>query len=1089
MHYKHLKQNIYTYLYIYVLLCYIIVVLYCNILYSSFSHFFKSSGMYPESVNRNEDALSRISVPHLNPYSPYSDSVVSNIKSQSGRSSAMTQNNENVELRNVNIPAVANLSGNLDSIPAFTLPQNRNYAREDFCSNDLLTKHSPSIKEMEKKIRSLESKMKKFRKLKKKINKNNSYRSINCKDDMLNSNLISVICKSVMEYYDEKKDVCFKNKHDIDSEKCTCNTKETKIQQLNKSNNTCKNIFSCKTENCNEKYQVCNTFCNKVENVTKTCKDIDISPGEHTLSVHKNTLFSDINTSSMFLNNTDDSDKREIDLHEKNTLHLPEVVSIEDDLATSHLSTDKICTNDTLLDKDNVETIDADNKTEIETVLSKDKNSTDHVDGKITKINTEKNEIKNESQNIHEAKVDEVFTSDNLLSKDTVKAIDADNKTEAEIVLSNNKNSTNHVDGQIIEINAEENEIKNKSQNIHEDKVDEVCVSDNLLSKDNIEIMDNEAETGTIFVSNEHSTDYSDGKINDINIEKNIITIEVQNIHADKVDETYASDNLLNKNNVEIIDMDNQIKTETISSHNENSTDSKIIDIKVETNEIKSKDQNIHKNEIGKIYTNNLLSKNNIKAIDMDNQTKIGRISLYKNKNSIDHADSKIIVVNSKESKIKRKDENICKSKVGDRLLKKLRNLKRKTQVNSPINKQESVESYSDHNSKYTELSKKSRIENEEESNDHSLKNNINLKRKLDTRVESINKPEDNKLCSDDYEPVKKLRIAHTRKTSDPELSIKKHDFTHSTVKNLVNLMVRKNNINQLVTSIRKDNLLIESKKSYIINEKCDEKNVKSIETNNVSGKCKDVLIEDTMNRRISTDKVIAKMSSNDKPDASCNNIANNTTNLKLKEFSIPLKTCIITQSKSSTLCKNSRCDRLTEALETIETKKDMTLTAELEHETLGNKGHDDHKKSEKNAISNRDRLNMLKATQNLSNNYSDMFDRITEVRQISLRDSSIVEDDCTDDNNMKESLNEIKNADKQEKTSINNKIIRVQTQRKNICVSQQDEGMKFNDVSEVKDESQSPMSQLNKYINQKRKQKYKLPRKQISYVSKITGM
>ncbi|XP_071632596.1 uncharacterized protein [Temnothorax longispinosus] len=1051
---------------------------------------------YPDSTNRmNEDALSRTSVPRPSSYSSYSDSIVDNSKFQSEQSSTMAQICENVELSNMDIlhiPIEASSPNNLGSIPTtLTLPQNSNYARENFCSDDLLVKHSSSIKEMEKKIQLLESRVKKFRRLKEKAC---CRCSKNCKDDIsLNTNLISIICKSMAEYYDEKKEACSRNKRNIDSEPCTCSMKKAKLnrrQQLHKSN-ACKNTCLCKIENRDEKYQLRDTFCNNTENAAKT---IDISQCEHTLSVHKNNLLSD--TSNTSLNDTDEFDKRELVSHEKSTLHSTEIASVEDSL-TSYLSADE-SVNDNSLDKDNVEAMDVDNKTGTETILFSDENYTDHTYSRIVEINAEENEMRN--------KVDEIYASvDNLLNKDDLKTIGMDNQTKTgTIFLSNAKHSTYHAAGKIVDINAEKNKIKNKGQYIHiKDKVGEIHASNNLLNKDNIKAsdIDNQTKTGTIFVSkNENSTDHADGKIVDINAERNKIN-KGQNIHKDKFGEIYASDNLLSKDNIEA----------------------------------------------------------------MDNQTITERTSLSKDENFINnHADSKIIDINAEENKMKRK--NIQKGKVIDikenRLLKKIRNLKRKTRASLPTNKHENIESYSDHSFEYNNLAKKSRIENEEGSGGRSLENSINdLKKKLNTRIESINKQEDNKLCSDDYEPVKKLRIAHTPKTSVSQLSINENNITHSTIRNIASLMTQKSNgIPQL--GIRKSNLLTKSKKSRTINEKCDEKNVK----------CNDVLIKDTNNRSISMDRVIGETSNNNgEPNVLHNNIANDSDDLE----SVPLILRLKVLSNSSILRKK---DRLTKALKTNKNKKEITPTANEDLETLGNKSHDDHKiskdvisngessvlhdrsnvseamqqikkeitptayedletlgnkshddhKISKDLISNgessvlhdrlnvseamrkikkeitptayedletlgnkshddykiskdviskcessvlHDRSNLLEATRNKNHNNSNVSDGATEVlRSPSLRDSGIIVDYTNDTNSTKESLDQIK-----EETCVNNE-------------TNGDKEIKFIDAThEVEEKLQTPKLQLIKYISQKRVKKYKMTRAQIEGVIKIT--
>jgi len=1115
----------------------------------------KFLGTYPGSTIRNEDAVFKmLSTSHLSLYSPYNDSIVGNLKSQSGRSSRMTPICENIELRNVDIshiPVITNLPSNLGSIPTeFTLSQNTSCAREDFCSDNLLTKHSSAIKEIEKRLRLLENKMKKFRRLKKKINTNSRCCCMNRNNDiLLNSNLISMIFKGAEKYFHEEKEACSKNERDIDSELCTCCTKNSQLRNRQHSNkcNAHKNTFSWKIENLDEKDQVRDTCCSKIENGTKAFDSLQF---EHTLSsVHKNNSYLDINTSNTSLNDIDETDKGEFVLQHQNTLHSAEVASVKNSLATSCLIADEIYVNNNFLSKDNVKVID---QTEVGRIfLSNDENSTDHTD---------------------------------------------------------------HTD-KIVDINAEKNKIKRKDQSKHKDKVSEIYISDNLLSKDTEAIVetivdtDNQKETKNIFLSNDKNSTDND-KI-DINTDK--IEIRRKSIHKDKICKIYASNNLLNKNNVETVDMDNKLETKTIFLSNENFIDDKVVDINIKDKiKVKRKGQNIYKNEIGKINTSdNLLNKDNIEA--RDNQTETETTSLSNNENSTDHTDSKIVDINVEKTKIKRKGQNIQKDKVGDRLLKKIRRLKRKTQANSRINKQKTIEPCSNHSSEYNELTKKPRTENGEKISNYPLNHIRNLKRNLDTQAESTNKQEDNKLCSDHYEPPKKLRIAHTPKTSILELNINEND-THCTIKNIATLVTRRKNNGNQQLNIKKINLLTESEKTHIRNKKCDEKDiVKSIETNDIDkkpvnekdldlmsaenclqnnispspvehvfefGKCDDVLIEDTINR--DTNRVIGDTLHGGESNVLHDNIAIDTTNDLEFENSIPLRTCIITRSK------DSKYKKLSVALEKIESKKEIMPTAELEYasKTLENKSHNDHNilkdtiSNEKSSILH-DRSNVLEATQNesrnsnistevprsplprdsgivedhindnnikvsldeiknikngeegmyvnnetigiqtiktrrrnvrasqrdkemkfidmshhveeyQSHNNNDISDEANEViRSPSPKDGDIIFESCINDNNVKESVNEIKNArNEREETCVNNETIEtIQTQNKNIRASLRDKETKFIDVSYHDDEkSQTPMSQLIEYINGNHKKKYKLSSKKIKYACKITG-
>ncbi|XP_018337044.1 PREDICTED: uncharacterized protein LOC108745405 [Trachymyrmex septentrionalis] len=1152
---------------------------------------------YPDFTNRNEDSLSKISpIPHLHPYSPCSDSIAGNIKSQSGRSSTTTQICENVELRNTDIshiPLVAKVPSNLNAIP--TLSQNRNCAREHFCSDDLLIKHSISIKKMKRKIRSLKSKMKKFRRLKKKINTNSRCCVMNHKDDVsLNSNLISLICKGVAEYFNEKKEACPKNERDIDSEKCTCCSKRTELKRR-QSCNAYKSMFS-EIEKFDENERVRGTYCDKTENATNIT---DVLQFNHTSknilsSVHKNS-YSNINISSISLNDI------EIDkefLHKQNTLHSVEVVPVENSFTMSRLSVDKLYVSNDILNKDNIDANDVDNQIETKTMfLFNNKKSLDHVDGRTVDINAEENKIKRKDEIIHKNKSSEICVNDNISSKDNIEDIDMDNQKIEMISLCKDGTFSDYTNDKIVDINAEENKIERKGQSVHKNQVgeiytkddflsnhsikaidmevenqtetrnisnnenstdngkivdinkesemkrksqsmhNEIYASDDLFGKNNVKAIDtdNQIETRTIFLSNDtNSTYHAYSKIIDVNAEENKIKTKDQNINEDKFDEIHASDNLLSKSNVETTDTDNQTETKTILlPNNENSTvNRKIIDINADKIEIKRKCQNIYKDELDQINTSdNILSEDNIEAVDRDIQTKTRMTSLSNNENSTDLAHSKNVVISVEKHNVMRKSQNIQKAKIGDRLLKNLRNLKRKKQPISRINKQENIKPYSDHNFENLELAKKPRIENEKEINDSSLNHIKNLKRNLDIQAESINKQTDDKLCSNHYE-LKKVRIAHTPKMPIHQLSVNRNNSTHCTIRNIATLAIRqKNNVNQQLNT-DKDNSLIESKKNPIMNKKYDEENiVKSIETNNIDerpinekdldlinaenslqnnditpysiniehvselAKCGDV-IEDTINKNISIDRVVGEtLNDSDESNVVHNNIVNDTANNLKLEKSILLRTRVITRA----VYKDLKHDKVSEALDTIKTRK-MSPTVELEYafETFGNKSYNDHISNDESSVLS-DRSN-VEATRSEDYNNSGISNG-TIPRSPSPKDVNNEDYNNSGISNgtiaiprspSPKDVNKMKNARNiQEETCISNRAIKMQaieTQNKNLVMSQGNKKMELIFVPHNFEESQAPMSRLYKYINKKKcTKKHKLSCREIKYACKIT--
>ncbi|KAL6439964.1 hypothetical protein ACFW04_002965 [Cataglyphis niger] len=305
------------------------------------------SNTYPDSTNRNEDVLSRASsVSHSQrPCNQYNDSTINNQKSQSVfHPISVTMENENDELKNTNItmhtPIATKSSNNLSPISkTCTLFQNMDCAREDFYSNDLLAKHSSSIEEIRKQIRLLKSQMKRFKRLKKKPNTNSCHCIMNNDNILLNSNLVTLICKGIVEYYDKKKKTCSKNMGHIDSEKDKKIKKQRRCR-LNKYDKD-KNASIWKIESFDERY-LQDTLYNKSED-TMRATACDILQSKHKLcnNINKSNAIPYVNASSKFLNDIDDYDKREFIFCKENALNSAEKVSVEDNLTTSHLSTDK----------------------------------------------------------------------------------------------------------------------------------------------------------------------------------------------------------------------------------------------------------------------------------------------------------------------------------------------------------------------------------------------------------------------------------------------------------------------------------------------------------------------------------------------------------------------------------------------------------------------------------------------------------------------------------------------------------------------------------------------------------------------------
>lgn len=490
--------------------------------------------------------------------------------------------------------------------------------------------------------------------------------------------------------------------------------------------------------------------------------------------------------------------------------------------------------------------------------------------------------------------------------------------------------------------------------------------------------------------------------------------------------------------------------------------------------------------------SNNSFNEDNVKSIDMDCQTKMEmKVSSCNSDISIDDAD---IVL--EENKIKGKNQN--KTKYSDRLFKKIRNLKRKVQVNSHVSREESIELYSDH-----------------------------------------------------YKPVKKLRIAHTPKTSVFQ-SNTDQDLTHCAIKSISDSKtVHQKNNQRLNAQILKDNLLLtENRKDCTISKKCDEKSADEYsETNSIDDKTcigkifektlistnndnclqnnenltlsimdikcastvsefdkhNDVSIEDTRKESISKERLTIEMSNNcSEFDVSHNNVSDNAAkDLKL-EKTIPLQTQVIIQSESSVHCKDSKYDtyKFTENLQveaTDITKKGISPSIELNYiyNTTKDKSCDNHKIT-RNMDTNESISNqsiVIEAMGHGNHNNHDASNEVSEIQYLQ-RDGQKIIVENTDDNGVDVSLKKVGNTlGKQEEVCANDKLTEIQTiefQRENdqeICANQVDEETNFiNHISyNDAEQFQTPMSQLTKHINTKCIS-HKLLQKKTTYNCTITG-
>lgn len=337
-------------------------------------------------TNRNEDIVP-CKMLHTSHLTKSCKSHIENMK-QSENPLVIDQNFDN-ELKHTSvtprIPVTTNLFSNLDLISVTpSSSQNMRYAKEDAPSSNLLAEHSLSIKKIERKIQLLQSDMKKqLRKLEKK--QNTSYCHHCCvmnynNDTSLNSELLTTIYKSMIEFYNDKKERCFRSKQNTVSEKYThCNIKKMKLKKkrLNK-NNAHKRECSWRIEHLNNKFQQDLAY-NKSENSMIT----DNLEYKHELLYMNNSgPLSNVNMSSSSFNDIDD---KEFVSHEKTALQLVRAVSADKSPIISNLS--ELYKSNNVPSNDNVET-NSNNYTVAETssLTSDVENSIIHNDNKIIDI-------------------------------------------------------------------------------------------------------------------------------------------------------------------------------------------------------------------------------------------------------------------------------------------------------------------------------------------------------------------------------------------------------------------------------------------------------------------------------------------------------------------------------------------------------------------------------------------------------------------------------------------------------------------------------------------------------------------------------
>lgn len=360
------------------------------------------------------------------------DDSAENVKTfQSGYSSTAMSTSENVKLNNTNgtvrLPAT-NLSDNYNSNPAILASSEYiNSTKKDF-SDDLLTEHSLAFKNVKNRIETLEKEVKKLRKINKRLNTNLcSHRHVmNCNNDsMLNSHLVTAICKGIAEYYDEKSGAIvtamenLKNVHNVDLEKRSnierkrMKEKMEKLFKMDTCNEDNSENVCYQVEDINEE-DIVDSLCDKTNNAMERHKNI--AQSEFTLHVNTDNSMPDKNISSRATDTYKTEEKainNEFLLFKDMSLHSAEAreASVEDisvishlDHKLSHLRNDELHTRDNLCNENNVQSINTRKNNLTTKVLSPEKETFDRdmiVDTvEATKRRKKSGEVQNKSNRL-----------------------------------------------------------------------------------------------------------------------------------------------------------------------------------------------------------------------------------------------------------------------------------------------------------------------------------------------------------------------------------------------------------------------------------------------------------------------------------------------------------------------------------------------------------------------------------------------------------------------------------------------------------------------------------------------------------------
>lgn len=1027
------------------------------ILLLHFSFIFNFSDTYTDSTNKCED---------INPFElstsfskSYNDSGVAHLKSESSHLVEKTQSSES-ELKRTNayavhVPVATNISPNhcYNSAKLNISPENIDYMKKySYFTDNLLTQHASSFKKMQRKLKSIEKKMKKLRKSQKKQKTSSCHHCVT-NSASINSELFSSIFKCVAQCYDERR----KNEQKMKSEQYRKNTAERiqlkKIKLLD-AYNVNKNPFWSQGKNLEEE-----TLIQEDETSTQE-EDISIQA--------KDTL---IQKEDIPMQKGNDCMQKKYIMQEENT-------SIQEDTPMQE------------------ECIPVQEES---TPMQKESISMQERDISIQEEDIQEENLCIQKESTH-IQIEETQEEDILMQEDT--ALQEESTFTQEENTSMQKEGISMQERDIFlqeeDTFMPEEDISTQEQSIFipervifiQDAVegeDTFIQEEGIpIQKDNLPIQDsNDSSVKEDTVIKEKDTPIQEKDIPAQETEKDLIQDTIYN----KFEEVTTKTDILHQS---YINKSTSTLNANASNVSFNSTDQsdeeahvarrKHVYISAEKESLEDSERKSHSNNDEICTSNNLFSdESDVESVKQEAIMKTTCLSSNDdNKNcdkrSINHAilDKKIHIIAEKNN-MQRKNQ---KEKLNSRLLKNIRNLKRKSR-NSCTNKQENIVLRPNYSTEHNELAKKLQVKNQDETNNRT-KQIRTLKRSMKTRaVPSYTNVQEDSIKESDtesYSEPPKKRIAHVPKALPvSQLSVnQQRDFTH-TIKNMTNSEVFRqkcDRLQQLDAPIQKNSLLTRNKEANAINENNEKNSVECTKTRSIgqestSEKCQEIF-----------SLPVRAISFNKRDDVSVKDGID--------------KNVSIERDTMRTLIKCKEADAQVETVELTKVMVPVVGMHSYSRNTIKDK-HSDDRETLKNVNMNNELTSSRLAVSKVMHYKGHDCDNISKIQHLPFRNSTSIADDCVEDNNTEESLDKVRSTiGTREKANISSEITGIQTIKTRIeDTDKRDEKIKSTsdhreDINDVEN-SQAPMFPLMEYV--KKQIDPKIPNKNMTYISKLTGI